>query len=113
MSTLANDFYLVAHDDRSGRCRIPARAAALGLAAGLLAELVLGEHVRVVAGRVVPGGAARPPQDRGLRDLAGQVVATCPADVGWWLGRTAPAAVELIRYRLVLDGLVTRASTRS
>jgi len=51
---VADDLYLIAHDDRSGRCRVSGRVAGLGLAAAILAELVLAELVTVHAGGIYP-----------------------------------------------------------
>ncbi|HTX83306.1 MAG TPA: GPP34 family phosphoprotein [Streptosporangiaceae bacterium] len=56
---LADDLYLMAHDERSGRQLLSARAAGLGLAGALLAELVLAGCVGIASGRVAVTGAAR------------------------------------------------------
>ena len=44
---LADQFYLIAHEDRTGRSRLHPRATGLGLAAGLVGELLLLDRVRV------------------------------------------------------------------
>ena len=113
MGRMADDFYLIAHSDRSGRCRLTQRAVGLGLAAGLLAELVLAGQVRVPAGRLVPGAAERPPLDRAVRDLADGVATAPGADLSAWLSRVSPEAAERARYRLVLDGVLTRVTSRA
>jgi Golgi phosphoprotein 3 (GPP34) len=53
---LADDLYMLAHDDRSGRPYLRARAAGLGLAAALLAELVLEGRLLVGPGVVLACG---------------------------------------------------------
>ncbi len=58
---VANDLYLVAHHEVSGRPYVQPRALGLGLAGGLLAELMLAANIGlwheevVVAGHAAPG----------------------------------------------------------
>src|SRR5215470_10146321 len=49
---LADEFFLIAHEERSGRSRLHPRATGLGLAAGLLGELILLERVQVYRGEL-------------------------------------------------------------
>jgi hypothetical protein len=49
---LADQFFLIAHEDRTGRTRIHPRAIGLGLAAGLIGELMLLGRVSVHSGQV-------------------------------------------------------------
>ncbi|HEY8471106.1 MAG TPA: GPP34 family phosphoprotein [Natronosporangium sp.] len=49
---LADMFFFVALDDRSGRLRLPPKVAGLGLAGGLLGELILDERITVAGDRV-------------------------------------------------------------
>ena len=44
---LADDLYLVAHHELTGRPHLQPRAAGLGLAGGLLAELMLSGSLRL------------------------------------------------------------------
>lgn len=93
---LADDLYLLAHHERTGRLLLSARAAGLGLAGALLAELMLAGCVRVSGGHVAATGAA-PPKD-GLAIAVLRVLASedPPRPVGDWLAflaRTAPADV--------------------
>jgi Golgi phosphoprotein 3 GPP34 len=57
---LADEFFLMAHDDISGRTRLPDRITGLALAAALLGELALGEWIEVRSGAqgvlALPGG---------------------------------------------------------
>lgn len=50
---IIEDFYLLAHDER-GKTRLHARATAIGLAAGVLAELMLTGHVTFADKHVIP-----------------------------------------------------------
>jgi Golgi phosphoprotein 3 (GPP34) len=93
---LADDLYLMAHDDRTGRLLLSARAAGLGLAGALLADLVLAGCVRVTGGQLAATGAA-PPGDglaAGVLDvLASEQPPRPVADWLAFLARTAPADV--------------------
>jgi hypothetical protein len=44
---LADDLYLLAHNDINGKPFLQPRATGIGLAGALLAELVLSDHIRV------------------------------------------------------------------
>src|SRR5437879_2602770 len=92
---VADDLYLVAHDDVSGRPLL-ARGLGLGLAGGLLAELMLGRCIglypdgTVGAGRIWPDdGLGRRVRDQvaaerpllGMRDWLAYLALTAPQDV--------------------------------
>jgi hypothetical protein len=55
----ADDLYVLAHHDVTGRPFLQARALGIGLAGALLAELVLAGAIRVPDGRVALAGGAR------------------------------------------------------
>src|ERR1041384_1529675 len=59
---LADQFFLIAHEDRSGRSRLHPRATGLGLAAALLGELMLSDRLRVFEGEL-DGVSREPPRD--------------------------------------------------
>lgn len=74
---LADDFYFIAFDLQASRFRVSDRVACLGLAAALIAELVLwdvasirGGRLRARPGRVPPDALAHVVQDRILKDPA-------------------------------------------
>jgi hypothetical protein len=50
---LADEMYLIAHDDVTGGRRRPGRVVGVGLGGALLAELMLAGNVRIWAGTVV------------------------------------------------------------
>ncbi len=52
---LADDLYLVAHHEITGRPHLQPRALGLGLAGGLLAELMLSGSIRIWRGLVLIG----------------------------------------------------------
>ena len=92
---LADDLYLLAHHERTGRPLLSPRAAGLGLAGALLGELVLAGAVGVCGGEVVTGvGLA---EDALAAEVLGQVAGEDKVrPVGEWLAflsRTAPGGV--------------------
>jgi hypothetical protein len=109
---LADDLYLLAHHELTGKPHLQPRAIGLGLAGGLLAELMLLGKIRirpegfVVADRTPPG-------DELARSVLGLVVSEHDrhAAQGWllFLARTAAADVAV---RLEQSGYLTRAVAR-
>jgi hypothetical protein len=107
---VADDLFLLAHSDLTGRPYIPPRPLGLGLAGGLLAELVVAGALVVAQERLMVTGRHRPPGD----GLAGQVLRLVAGEREFhpardWLayvGRTAPAAVA---SRLAGAGYLARA----
>lgn len=95
---VADDVYLLAHNDVSGKPYLQPRALGFGLAGGLLAELVLAGALRVRYDGITVL-ARRPPPDELLVRVLGQVAAEPAAyPVGEWLAyvaRTAPAGVAV------------------
>jgi Golgi phosphoprotein 3 (GPP34) len=104
---LADDLYLMAHHDVSGRPLLQPRAAGLGLAGALLAELMLLGNIRVGPDRVTVADAA-PPRDA----LAGSVLRAVlgerelhPAQT--WLLYLARTAARDVSRRLAWSGYLT------
>jgi len=112
--SIVDNFYLLAHDE-NGKPRVQARVAALGLAASVLAELMLTGHVTIAEQRVQP--TAPPMQSH----VAGQRYTPPPDPLGhtvWdqirhepnrhqvrtWLGVLAPTITEAVAVRLVRIG---------
>jgi hypothetical protein len=106
---LADDLWLLAHDDVTGKPYIQPRPLGLGLAGGLLAELVLDGALVVAGDQITVTARHRPPGDA----LAGQVLGVLAGEweqhpVRDWLafvGRTAPAGVAA---RLAAAGYLAR-----
>ena len=109
---LADDLYLMAHHEATGRPLLQPRAAGLGLAGALLAELTLAGAIDISGGQVAAAGPA-PPEDGLARGVLGQVHGEHqPHPARDWLAflaRTAPADVA---RRLEQSGYLTRASAR-
>ena len=109
---LADDLYLIAHHELSGKPHLQPRAVGLGLAGGLLAELLLGGCLRLSGGAVVIG-AGTPPGDelaRRVLELIGGERDDLPAR-DWLLFLSRTAAGE-VAARLAGSGYLTRAAAR-
>jgi hypothetical protein len=109
---LADDLWLVAHHEITGKPHLQPRAAGVGLAGGLLAELMLAGGIRLWRGMIVP--ADGPVSRDGLaRAVLVQVTSERkylpPRDWLLFLARTAAADVAT---RLEHAGYLTRAPAR-
>ncbi len=109
---LADDLWLIAHHELTGRPHLAPRAVGLGLAGALLAELVLAHAITVETGTVTsvwPGQAGDPL----TAAVAGQIVSENPqrpvADWLAFLARTAPGDVAA---RLAQAGYLAPAPRR-
>jgi hypothetical protein len=110
---VADDLWLLAHDDRTGRPLLPPRPLGTGLASALLAELMLARLIglrsdtAVVISRDVPRTAA-----------AGHVLLKLVADepsplpVRAWLGFLGQIAARDVALRLEQAGYLTRTRSR-
>lgn len=109
---LADDLYLMAHHDVTGRPYLQPRATGIGLAGALLAELAVAATIEVNPEAVTVTGPAEPGEQ-----LAGEVAGLIGAErdghpAGEWLhylARVAPAAVA---RRLAGAGYLTGVSSR-
>jgi Golgi phosphoprotein 3 (GPP34) len=107
---VADDLFLLAHDDVTGKPYIQPRPLGLGLGAGLLAELVLTGALVVAGDQIAVTARHRPPGDelacRVLGLVAGEREAHPVRDWLAYLARTAPAGVA---SRLATAGYLARA----
>ncbi|WBB82344.1 GPP34 family phosphoprotein [Micromonospora sp. WMMD882] len=109
---IADEFFLIVHDDSRGRPRLNPTATGLGLAAGLLGELVLTGRVTVSDGRLSVLDR-RPPADA----LAGTVLAQLVGEsrhrlLRTWLVFLARTAADAVGERLSRAGVVRRQERR-
>ncbi|HVB44150.1 MAG TPA: GPP34 family phosphoprotein [Streptosporangiaceae bacterium] len=99
---LADDLYLIAHHDVSGKPFLQPRALGLGLAGALLAELVIAGRIRIGPDAVTVTNAT-PPDEELARTVLGQILGEAQRHpVQTWLqflGRTATAEVAERLYR--------------
>jgi len=109
---LADDLYLLAHHDVTGRPFLQPRAVGLGLAGALLGELALAGAIWVGHGQLAVAGGAVP--DDGLARqvlavLAGEREPHPPAD---WLAFLAATAGRQVACRLARSGYLTEVGAR-
>ena len=109
---LADEFFLIAHDDAVGTPRLHASATGLGLAAGLLGELLLARRIAIGAGTVTVVDR-RPPDDALAHTVLDQLVGEPEhRSVRTWLRFLGNSATESVGERLARAGTVRRQETR-
>jgi hypothetical protein len=106
---VADDLYLMAHHDVSGKPLLSPRAAGLGLAGGLVAELVLAGAVQVSAGGLAVTG--RPPSGD---PVTLDVLSALDREPEWpsvrdWLAYLGRTAAEDVAGRLARSGYLVAA----
>lgn len=111
---VADDFYLMAHHEISGRPFLQPRAMGIGLAGGLLAELMLAGGISLRHDGAVLTRAKQPrlPEDGLARQTLGLLVAEQPLPVREWLLFLARGASEDVADRLERSGYLRRVGGR-
>jgi hypothetical protein len=109
---LADDYFFISQDDRSGRGRLAGPVQSIGLAAALLGELVLAGYLNVVGNEVFPLTTWVPPEPLAAEVM--QVLTSRPdeRDLGLWLTFLAAEAVDDVGSRMARDNLVVRTERR-
>ncbi len=109
---VADDLYLMAHHEVSGRPLLQPRALGTGLAAALLAELALGGSIVMRPGGMVAACRARPADDLARRvhdQVTGEPELLAVPE---WLLFLARTAAQDVAARLTRSGYLTRAGGR-
>ncbi len=113
---VADDLWLMAHDDRTGRALLKPRQLGLGLAGGLLADLFLGGRAGLGAdGTIRPASRAHrvPAADAADAALLELMAAEpIPLPVRDWLRFLAARAAEQVGARLEDAGYLTTVRRR-
>ncbi|MEV8515045.1 GPP34 family phosphoprotein [Dactylosporangium sp. NPDC051484] len=109
---LADDFFLIAHDDRDGKSRLSARAVELGLAGAMLGELVLEQRILVEGPRLRVINRDPPSDPLAHTNLATMVAELQHREVRTWLLFLGRTAVEAVGQRLARVGLVEQVQVR-
>jgi hypothetical protein len=108
---LPDDFFLIAHDEFSGKLRISQDLLGCGLVGAQLADLVAARQIGIEAGRVLIADASREADDEigayVLETLARQ---TSTHSVRVWIETFADVLYELVGRRLIAAGVVRRES---
>lgn len=109
---IADDLYLLAHDDVTGKPLLQARALGTGLAAALLAELLFAGSVWVSAERIELTGRGRPGDVLG-RQILGLLLADRERhSLRDWLLFLGAEAEQAVAERLVQAGYVMAVNAR-
>jgi hypothetical protein len=112
---LADDLWLMAHDERTGRALLSVRPLGLGVAGGLLAELMTGPHPAI---QMRPDGLLEIRPEVWPRTVKAHPLLTCMAaepqllPVRDWLLFLARTAAGEVGARLERAGYVTRTRRR-
>jgi Golgi phosphoprotein 3 (GPP34) len=109
---LADEFFFIAHDENNGKLRLHRRAAGLGLAGALLAELLLTGNVHAGSGVLVVIDET-PPEDflsyQVLRQLSSE---TRHQSIRTWLAYLSQGALDRVGIRLVRNQRAEARKTR-
>jgi Golgi phosphoprotein 3 (GPP34) len=109
---LADQYFLIAHEDRTGRSRLHPRATGLGLAAALIGELVVHDRVRVFEGDLYVV-SREPPGDALAHDVLDLLIAQPQhRELRVWLAFLAQDAEIKVGERLLRAGIVEPVSRR-
>jgi hypothetical protein len=109
---LANSYYLIAHDDRTGRSRLHPRATGLGIAAGLLGELMLFGRLRAMTGDLYVV-SQEPPGDSLSHTLLDLLLAQPQhKEIRTWLAYLSQDAADQVGERLLRAGVVEPVTRR-
>lgn len=111
---LADELFLMSHDLRSGKPRVPEVARGIGLAAGLLAELVFAGSIVISEERLARGeyGAPNERLGKALYDEARSQMIDVELTVRGWLSTHRHRVAELVADRLIRSGDLRRVVTR-
>jgi hypothetical protein len=111
-AVLADQYFLIAHEDRTGRSRLHPRATGLGLAAGLIGELILLGRVRAFEGELHVVNR-EPPGDVLAHSVLDVLVAQPQhRDLRTWLAFLAQDAAAKVGERLLRTGIVEPVTRR-
>lgn len=109
---LADQFFLIAHEDRTGRSRLHPRATGLGLAASLVGELMLMGRVRMFAGELSVV-SRDPPRDALAHNILDLLIAQPQhRELKTWLAYLAHDAAPKVGQRLLRAGVVEPVTRR-
>jgi len=109
---LADQYFLIAHEDRTGRSRLHPRATGLGLAAALLGELVLDGRIGITDGDLVILDR-HPPGDALAHDILDLLIAQPQhREVRTWLAFLSQDAAIRVGERLMRLGAVEPVTRR-
>jgi hypothetical protein len=110
--SIADDLFLVALDGSSGRSRLSPRTLSVGLAAALLAELNLLDHIAYTGGQIKVPSSANVPVAVHHRQMVDQLAAEPEHPVPTWLSFFAQSSADVVGSRLVARGFLRTETAR-
>jgi hypothetical protein len=109
---LADEFYLVSHDEYTGRCHINAKVCDSGLAGAVLAELAVRQRITIAHGLVTTIDQ-RPHRERVSDAALAEILKEREEHpVRTWVEYLRRDALDMVRPRLVDKGLIHRVESR-
>jgi hypothetical protein len=99
--SLADDFYLIGLDGRNNRPRLHAKAMSLGVAAALMAELVLNNYIQIHQNQILVASRHYAPEGREHADMLSAIMAEPQHQLPVWLTYFAQTSVDVVQERLV------------
>ncbi|WP_328348604.1 GOLPH3/VPS74 family protein [Micromonospora sp. NBC_00421] len=109
---VADEFFLIAHNDNRGKAKLHPSATGLGLAAGLLAELILFGQI-TVSGGMVAVIDRRPPADALAHTVLDQLIGESQHQaVRTWLSFLSQSSTTSVGERLARAGVLRRQENR-
>ncbi|MEV6929658.1 GPP34 family phosphoprotein [Dactylosporangium sp. NPDC051485] len=108
----ATDFWMLAHHERSGQLLVPGRVVAVGLAAALLAELLVEDRIGFDQQHMVVPVSEYPPRDAVAHQVLDQLHGEDRLPVQVWLRHLAQTAYEGVAARMLRRRLVERVEDR-
>jgi hypothetical protein len=109
-SRLADDFFLMAHEESSGKLLLAERIAGLGLAAALLGELALAECIELREGALTVLDSS--PRDDVLSGRVLEFLKQEQHPTRTWLAFFGQSAHTEVGRRLAADGLLVREARK-
>jgi hypothetical protein len=109
---LADQFFLIAHEDRTGRSRLHPRATGLGLAASLIGELMAIDRVRAFDGDLYVVSREPPPDALSHEVLDFLLAQPQHREIRTWLAFLAQDAAVKVGERLLRAGVVEPVTRR-
>ena len=108
LERLAADFFLIAHDEFSGKLRISPDLLGCGLVGAQLAELIMANRIAVEGGRVLVTEVRGGGDEVGAYVLESISRQTSTHSVRVWVDTFGEVLYELVARRLVDEGVVRR-----
>ncbi|GAA1419550.1 GPP34 family phosphoprotein [Catellatospora coxensis] len=110
---LADELFMMGHDEYSGKSRLNHDVLSVGLAAAALGELMIDETITVDGGRLT-GWTAKQNGDPVTDQIVAQLQQVGPGHrVHQWVEHLRGDIKELVAYRLVGHGVVRRETSRT